>query len=94
MWISGRHVLPTGLWALLFSLAQPALSQVVTTMASNASSDLLPVATSPRYLLNGSEIASLPSVQLAPLTDAVAGLTQQQFSVSLHQSYLLRSELT
>jgi hypothetical protein len=85
MWISSRHVLPTGLWALLFSLAQPAVSQTVTTTASNVSSDLLPVATSPRYLLNGSEIASLPSVRLAPLTDAVAGLTQEQFAVSVYQ---------
>jgi hypothetical protein len=85
MWISNRHVLPTGLWAFLFLLAHQASSQTVTTTPSNASSELLPVATSPRYLLNGSEIANLPSVRLAPLTDAVAGLTQEQFSVSIYQ---------
>lgn len=82
MWTSSRYVLPAGLSVLLLLLVQPAISQIVSTMPSNASSDLLPVATSPRYLLNGSEIADLPSVRLAPLTDAVAGLTQDQFSVS------------
>jgi hypothetical protein len=80
MWVKNGCTSLKGVWAFLILLARPTVSQVVTTSPSNASSDLLPVATSPRYLLNGSEIASLPSVRLAPLTDAVAGLTQLPLS--------------
>jgi len=94
MLMRGRHVRrPAALSALFLLLARPAISQAVTTAPSNGS-DLLPVATSPRYLLNGSEIASFPNVRLAPLTSAVASLTQDQFFVSGWQSSILRSELT
>lgn len=94
MWMSSRYALPTGLAALLFWFLEPCRSQTVTITPSNISSELLPAATSPRYLLNGSEIVGLPSVRLAPLANAVATLTQQQFSVSEWQPSLPGSELT
>lgn len=63
---SAAHVMST----------QTAPAQI--TVPSNESSDLLPVATSPRFLLNGTELPDLPVISLAPL-GPYTQLTKSQF---------------
>ena len=48
-------------------LASTAVAQIITP--SNNSQDLYPIATSPRFLLNGSQIHDIPTIKLAPLGD-------------------------
>jgi hypothetical protein len=57
----------TTLCATWLILASTGFTQ--TVIPSNSTTDLYPVATSPRFLLNGSEIHDLPSIRLAPLGD-------------------------
>ncbi len=52
------------IWLLLVSTVI-AQAQIVTP--SNNSQDLYPLATSPRFLLNGTEIPDLPPIRLAPV---------------------------
>ena len=84
-----RHVLPTMLWTFIFLLLAPfTFSQTVSP--SNSSTDLLPASTSPRFLLNGSEVAGLPEIRLAPLTDAAATISKGQFLSFNLEGHLLR----
>jgi Ring finger domain len=46
---------------------------------SNDSSDLLPIASSPRFFLNGTELGSLPVVRLAPLKPYAESITKSNF---------------
>jgi Ring finger domain len=48
------------------------------TQPSNDTSDLLPIATSPRFLLNGTELPNLPILSLAPL-GPYAAITKSEF---------------
>ena len=83
-----RHVLPAILWTAIFLLLAPfTLAQTVSP--SNATTDLLPASSSPRFLLNGSEVAGLPEIRLAPLTDAAATISKGQFLSFSLEGHLL-----
>lgn len=73
-----RYTSLLALAAPLVHAIYPRNAQVQITQPSNDTSDLLPVATSPRFLLNGTELPGLPSIPLAPL-GPYAALTKSDF---------------
>ena len=54
--------------AAWLALASAAVAQTIVT-PSNNSQDLYPIATSPRFLLNGTEFPNLPPIGIAPIGD-------------------------
>jgi hypothetical protein len=72
----------TSLLALCALKAHAIYSQIAPaqlTSPSNLSSDLFPVATSPRFLLEGTEFPDLPTISLAPVGPYATSISKSEF---------------